>query len=103
VGDVDGDGFLDLLLTGFRRLALLHNVGGQRFADCTVAAGLDPNVGRYGYCADPAAIVSPNSYASDSMSPSTAMPCGDIPEWLVNNFPPCTDANVPGDNCLMTH
>jgi len=63
----------------------------------------DPNVGRYGYCADPAAIVSPNSYASDSMSPSTAMPCGDIPQWLVNNFPPCTAANVPGDNCLMTH
>ena len=43
VGDVDGDGFLDLLLTGFRRLALLHNVGGQRFADCTVAARLDPH------------------------------------------------------------
>ncbi|MGC8669151.1 MAG: CRTAC1 family protein [Chthonomonadales bacterium] len=49
VGDVDGDGFPDLLLTGFHRLALLHNAGGTRFADCTVAAGLDPhNHGHWG-------------------------------------------------------
>jgi hypothetical protein len=63
----------------------------------------DPNVGRYAYCADPAAIVSPNNsgYGNDSMSPSMAMPCGDIAQWIVNNFPPCTPTNVPGDNCLM--
>jgi hypothetical protein len=42
VGDYDGDGRLDILLTGFRCLALLRNVDGHRFADVTVQAGLDP-------------------------------------------------------------
>jgi hypothetical protein len=41
-GDVDGDGFVDLLLTGYRRLALLHNDRGRRWADITRQAGLDP-------------------------------------------------------------
>ena len=31
VGDVDGDGYPDLLLTGYRKLALLRNERGQRF------------------------------------------------------------------------
>jgi enediyne biosynthesis protein E4 len=42
VGDCDGDGFLDLLLTGYRRLALLKNEGGRRWTNVTAAAGLDP-------------------------------------------------------------
>src|SRR5207302_965880 len=42
VGDYDGDGFLDILLTGYHRLALLHNERGARFRDVTIAAGLDP-------------------------------------------------------------
>lgn len=42
VADVDGDGYLDILLTGYRRLALLHNVHGTRFEDITVKSGLDP-------------------------------------------------------------
>jgi len=42
IGDYDGDGFLDLVLTGYRRLALLKNIGGQRFTDVTVQAGLSP-------------------------------------------------------------
>ena len=41
VGDYDGDGRLDLLLTGYHRLALLHNDGGRRFVDVTAKAGLD--------------------------------------------------------------
>ena len=53
VGDYDGDGRLDLLLTGFHRLALLKNVAekgaGARFVDTTRAAGLDPqNGGHWG-------------------------------------------------------
>ena len=49
VGDYDGDGRLDILLTGFHRLALLRNVGGGRFVDVTVQAGLDPaNGGHWG-------------------------------------------------------
>ena len=42
VGDFDGDGWLDLLLTGFHRLALLRNDGGGAFSDVTAQAGLDP-------------------------------------------------------------
>ena len=49
IGDYDGDGRLDILLTGFHRLALLRNVGGGRFVDVTVQAGLDPaNGGHWG-------------------------------------------------------
>jgi hypothetical protein len=42
VGDYDGDGWLDLLLTGFHRLALFKNDGGKAFVDVTTQAGLDP-------------------------------------------------------------
>jgi hypothetical protein len=42
VGDYDGDGRLDILLTGYRRLALLRNMDGKRFEDRTVEAGLSP-------------------------------------------------------------
>ncbi len=42
IGDFDGDGWLDCLLTGFHRLALLRNLRGERFEDVTRSAGLDP-------------------------------------------------------------
>ena len=42
VGDYDGDGWLDMLLTGFHRLALCRNDAGKKFADVTTSAGLDP-------------------------------------------------------------
>lgn len=41
IGDYDGDGWLDFLLTGFHRLALLRNMGGERFEDVTRSVGLD--------------------------------------------------------------
>lgn len=41
VGDYDGDGWLDVLLTGFHRLALFRNDGGKTFSDVTRQAGLD--------------------------------------------------------------
>ena len=49
VGDYDGDGFLDVLLTGYHRLALLKNVSGKHFVDVTKQAGLDStNGGHWG-------------------------------------------------------
>jgi len=42
VGDYDGDGWLDLLLAGFHRLALFRNDGGGAFCDVTAQTGLDP-------------------------------------------------------------
>lgn len=42
VGDYDGDGWLDLLLTGFHRLALLRNAAGGRFEEVTGQVALDP-------------------------------------------------------------
>ncbi len=42
VGDYNGDGWLDLLFTGFHRLALCRNDAGKWFSDITTAAGLDP-------------------------------------------------------------
>lgn len=47
VADYDNDGWPDLLVTGFGRLALFHNEpdgkGGRRFVDVTSAAGLADN------------------------------------------------------------
>jgi hypothetical protein len=43
VGDVDGDGRLDLVLTGYRCLALLRNDPKKGFVDRTVASRLDPH------------------------------------------------------------
>jgi enediyne biosynthesis protein E4 len=49
VGDYDADGLLDLLLTGYHRLALYRNLGDLRFELVTARAGLDPaNGGRWG-------------------------------------------------------
>ncbi|HET6880919.1 MAG TPA: VCBS repeat-containing protein, partial [Pirellulales bacterium] len=42
VGDYDGDGWLDVLLTGFQRLALFKNDGNGTFVDVTSSSGLDP-------------------------------------------------------------
>jgi enediyne biosynthesis protein E4 len=43
IGDYDGDGWLDVLITGFHRVALLKNHEGKSFSDVTVEAGLPPD------------------------------------------------------------
>ena len=43
VGDYDGNGRLDILLTGYRCLALLRNDAAKGFVDATTGAGLDPH------------------------------------------------------------
>lgn len=49
VGDVDADGHPDLLLTGYRALALLRSDGGRRWENVTARSGLDPkNRGHWG-------------------------------------------------------
>ncbi len=49
VGDYDGDGYPDLVLTGYHCLAVLKNRRGQRFENVTRAAGFDPtNRGHWG-------------------------------------------------------
>jgi len=40
VGDVDGDGYPDIYISGYRTALLLLNQGGRRFRDVTRAAGL---------------------------------------------------------------
>ena len=42
IGDFDGDGLLDLVVTGYHQLALWKNQRGQQFQDVTQAMGLDP-------------------------------------------------------------
>ena len=48
VGDYDRDGWPDLLVTGWGRVALFHNEpdgkGGRRFVDVSAAAGLDKGI-----------------------------------------------------------
>ena len=49
IGDYNGDGLLDILLTGFQCLALYQNVGGLRFELATAEAGFLPdNRGHWG-------------------------------------------------------
>jgi hypothetical protein len=42
VGDVDGDGYDDLYISGYQTALLLHNARGKRFTDVTETAGLKP-------------------------------------------------------------
>lgn len=49
IGDYDGDGWLDILLTGYHCLALCRNLGGFKFAQVTEDAGL--NVRNHGHWA----------------------------------------------------
>ncbi|HLM98448.1 MAG TPA: CRTAC1 family protein [Bryobacteraceae bacterium] len=46
-GDFDNDGFTDLLVTSWGGLALYHNVGGRRFENATIKAGLKQDRARY--------------------------------------------------------
>lgn len=49
IGDYNADGLLDVLLTGYHRLALYKNRGGMRFQLATEESGLDPaNHGHWG-------------------------------------------------------
>jgi hypothetical protein len=49
MGDYDGDGLLDVLLTGYHQLALYKNLGGMKFREVTAEAGLDrSNHGNWG-------------------------------------------------------
>ncbi len=41
-GDIDGDGFIDVYLTGYREGRLLKNDGGKKFTDITKSSGLTP-------------------------------------------------------------
>src|SRR5437588_12717325 len=42
VADYDGDGFEDLLITGYGRCILLHNHGNGTFTDVTANSGISP-------------------------------------------------------------
>lgn len=42
IGDYNGDGWLDVLFTGYHQLCLCRNDQGEKFLDVTVATGLDP-------------------------------------------------------------
>lgn len=43
VGDPDGDGYPDILLTGYRRLLLVGNLDGKGWEDRTAQVGLEPD------------------------------------------------------------
>lgn len=48
VADYDGDGRLDLVITGYHRVAVYRNLGGMQFEDVTLQVGLEPlNEGRW--------------------------------------------------------
>ncbi len=42
IGDYDGDGWQDILVTGYGKLVLYHNNGNGTFTDVTPASGLQP-------------------------------------------------------------
>jgi hypothetical protein len=89
VADYDGDGWPDLLVTGWGRLALYHNVpdrrapGGRRFVEVTKEAGLDQdNLWSTGAAfADLDGDGRPDLYVCHYTN------------WSFKNNPPCFDGN----------
>jgi hypothetical protein len=84
VADYDNDGWPDLLVTGWGRLALLHNVsdgkGGRRFEDATRTAGLTDRLWSTGAAfADLDGDGLPDLYVCHYV------------DWSWDNNPPCKD------------
>jgi len=55
----------------------------------------------YAYCADPNSTININPDSGDGMPVPDAIRCGDIPQWILSNFPACTPSSAPDSNCLM--
>ncbi len=62
----------------------------------------DPVLARTAYCADQSSIIAKNPVSGDGMSVPDGIACGDIPAWIMANFPACTPSSTPGSDCRFT-
>lgn len=60
------------------------------------------NVASRAYCADPDEIIVNGGASPDGDPVPSPIRCGDIPQWIVNNFPPCPPGGG-GSNCFFTN
>jgi enediyne biosynthesis protein E4 len=94
--DYDRDGWPDLLLTGWRRVALFHNepdgTGGRKFVDVTAAAGLDAAItwATSAAWADLNADGFPDLYVCQ------------YADWSFDTHPPCSYDGKTRDVCPPT-
>jgi prepilin-type processing-associated H-X9-DG protein len=54
------------------------------------------------YCADPTAIIRINPTSGDGTNIPDNIQCDTIPNWIMTNYTPCTNASGPGSNCYFT-
>lgn len=53
----------------------------------------DTNLASYAYCADPTEVIHTNPVSGDGMNIPDGIQCGQIPAWIVANYPPCGSTN----------
>lgn len=76
----------------------MNNAFGGRLLMVRDVAGL----GVTAYCSDPDAIIHESPSTPDGMPPPDPIACGQVANWVQQNFPPCTPTNQPNDNCIFT-
>ncbi|RYG49390.1 prepilin-type N-terminal cleavage/methylation domain-containing protein [bacterium] len=62
----------------------------------------DMNLARTAYCATPSEIINENPSSTDGTNVPSGLQCGEIAQWIANNYAPCPTGSAEGANCSFS-